>query len=187
MSTHSLPNESAAPLSHLSRPDASPGTEREPVAEHAFVSMRYRVRTTPRPTALRTALGRALRRAHRRTGRHAFTLIEVMMALVILSVVVLALAGTTVSFLHGTSVDRNHVIAATAADARINQVRAWPTYTALSSFTTAEADTPLPGWTRNTQVTQDTAGGGDVTRITVTVTAPVLAVPVARSLSIAAN
>jgi len=122
-----------------------------------------------------------------------------MVALVILSVIIMGLASTTITFLHETTVDTVRVRAATVADTRIAEARALPSYTALTSL--AEVNTVYPelGWTRTTVVTRDSSPASgcnsppfpacppnDLTRITVTVTAPGLATPVSRTTAIAA-
>jgi prepilin-type N-terminal cleavage/methylation domain-containing protein len=130
-------------------------------------------------------------------GRRGFSLAEIMVALVILSVIVMGLAMTTVSFLHETTLDTSRVRASTVADTRIAEVKGWPDYTGLLTFAEVKPNYPDPGWTRTTVVTRDTTAAtacgaptfppcpnNDITRVTVTVTAPELATPVTRSTSI---
>ena len=132
-------------------------------------------------------------------NRRGFSLAEIMVALVILSVIVMGLASTTITFMHETTVDYSRVRASTVADTRIAEVRGWPDYSALDTFAGVTSNYPDAGWTRTTVVKRDTSvtsGCGfptfpacpnnDVTHITVTVTSPTLTSPVTRSISIAA-
>jgi prepilin-type N-terminal cleavage/methylation domain-containing protein len=133
------------------------------------------------------------------TSRRGFSLAEIMVALVILSVIVMGLASTTITFMHETTVDYSRVRASTSADTRIAEIRGWPDYAAIVNFDGVQANYPEPGWTRTTVVKRDTSvttGCGfptfpacpnnDVTHVTVTVTSPTLSAPVSRSISIAA-
>lgn len=131
--------------------------------------------------------------------RRGFSLAEILVALVILSVIVMGLATTTTTFLHDTSVDIVRARASTVADTRIAEIAGWPDYSALITFGDVKSDYPEVGWKRTTVVVRDTsaATGGnsppfpacpnsDITRVTVTVTAPSLTTPVSRSISITA-
>ena len=130
--------------------------------------------------------------------RRGFSLAEIMVALVILSVIVMGLAMTTISFLHETTLDTTRVRATTVADTRIAEIKGWPDYSALSTFNEVKLNYPDPGWTRTTVVNRDTTPAtacgaptfppcpnNDITRVTVTVTGPSLTAPVARSTAIA--
>jgi len=133
------------------------------------------------------------------TARHGFSLAEIMVALVILSVIIMGLAMTTISFMHDTTLDLSRVRAATVADTRIAEIRGWPDYQDLITFAEVKPNYPQPGWTRTTIVARDTTPpatcgapifppcvNSDVTHVTVTVTAPELTTPVTRSTSIGA-
>ena len=132
-------------------------------------------------------------------GRRGFSLAEILVALVILSVIVMGLASTTTTFLHETTLDHVRVRASTLADTRIAEVEGWPNYSGLPSFTESHLNFPELGWKRTTVVVRDTApatgcnsppfptcANSDITRITVTVTAPSLTTPVSRSIAITA-
>ncbi len=129
-------------------------------------------------------------------GRRGFSLAEIMVALVILSVIVVGLASTTVTFLHETTVDTVRVQASAIADTRIAEIRSWPVYDTLTTFNETKANWPSPGWTRTTTVTRDQSAAtncnippcpaNDLTKVVVTVTAPGLSSPVVRTFSIAA-
>ena len=136
-------------------------------------------------------------RLHR--DRRGFSLAEIMVALVILSVIVMGLAGTTVTFLHDTTLDTSRVRASTVADTRIAELKGWPDYADLPTFAEVKPNFPESGWTRTTVVKRDTSvttgchsppfppcPNNDITKITVTVTGPPLKTPVTRSISIAA-
>ena len=131
--------------------------------------------------------------------RGGFSLAEILVALVILSVIVMGLASTTTTFLHETTLDNVRVRASTSADTRIAEVEGWPDYSGLSSFVESRANYPEVGWKRVTTVVRDTTPAtgcnsppfpacpnSDITRITVTVTAPSLQTPVTRSIAITA-
>lgn len=135
---------------------------------------------------MRSPLQRPPRPFARRSG---FTLIEVAMAVTILGLATIALMAASARMIRGVTDDRTETIAAAAADARLAEVRQWPTYGQLiATFAGTEGDTPQPGWTRTTQVVR--TGGPtqdeDYMRITVSVTGPRLASPVTRTTSIAA-
>jgi len=132
-----------------------------------------------------------------RPVRRGFSLAEIMVALVILSVIVMGLASTTTTFLHETSLDNVRVRASTAADTRIAEIQGWPDYAALPSFNETKANYPDKGFTRTTTIVRDTtpASGcnsppflpcpnSDITRATVTVTGPGLTTPVSRTVAI---
>jgi prepilin-type N-terminal cleavage/methylation domain-containing protein len=133
------------------------------------------------------------------TVRSGFSLAEILVALVILSVIVMGLASTTVTFLHETTLDNVRVRAATTADSRIAEIRGWPDYSGLVNFNETKSNYPDPGWSRITVIARDTTApascaappvppcsNSDITRITVTVTSPALATPVSRSIAISA-
>lgn len=124
-----------------------------------------------------------------RRPANGFTLIEVMLALVILTSVVLGITSATARFMHSVSIDKIRAQADAIADARIGLVRSWPTYVTLdSAFADTTTGQPYAGWTQMTTITQ-TGGTGqplDYKRVTVKVIAPNLPQPVERSVTIAA-
>lgn len=122
------------------------------------------------------------------TSRAGFTLIEVLMAVVILAILTLGLMSNSGKMIRGVTDDRARTLAATAADERIARIRVWPTYATLDTFVAVENNTPLAGWTRTTTITR-TGGAGltnDFKRATVVVTGPGLPVPITRSVAMAA-
>jgi prepilin-type N-terminal cleavage/methylation domain-containing protein len=130
-----------------------------------------------------------------RSARAGFSLVEVMVALVILTIVVTGLAGTTVAFQHQMSIGEIQARATAVANSQMAQVRAYPDYTQLSSFAGNQTNYPVTGWSVLTQVNRDTAAvtdcvntpcpNNDITYVMVSVTAPGLMAPIALSYAIA--
>jgi prepilin-type N-terminal cleavage/methylation domain-containing protein len=125
------------------------------------------------------------RTSHRREG---FTLIEVLIALTILSAIVLMMAAPASKFLSVTAKSQLRVAATTVADAQIASVRVYPNYDSLViKYDSTRSNIPFPGYTRQTRVIRSGTGTtGDVTRVVVTVTGPGLATPIKRYATIAA-
>lgn len=122
--------------------------------------------------------------------RHGFTLIEVMIALVLLSVVLLGLASATTQFLRVvTTSDRTSAAIQLASD-RIAWAQLYPDYATLDSALTAvETGFPsLPGITRTTTVAHVGGPGQstDFKRVTVTVAGRGLLAPLERTVTVAA-
>ena len=127
--------------------------------------------------------------------RSGFSLVEVMVALVILTIVVAGLAGTTVTFQHQMSLGQIQARAQAVGNSQLAQIRAFPDYTQLSTFAGTQTNYPTTGWTMQTQVNRDTSAvtdcvsapcaNNDVTHVMVTVTAPGMTVPVSMSYSVA--
>ncbi len=126
-----------------------------------------------------------------RAPQAGFTLIEVMLALVMLVILTLALMSNSSRMIRGVSDDRTRTQAAAAADDRIARARVWPNYATLeATFAGSENNVPLPGWTRTTTITR-TGGGGvgqtnDFKRITVVVAGPGLPDVISRTVAVAA-
>jgi prepilin-type N-terminal cleavage/methylation domain-containing protein len=123
---------------------------------------------TPTPTQVRTP------RAPR--GRAGFTLVEVMVASVILSTALLAMAGFTARYQQIDTNTRLMGKARQAANERLEQVRGATPYLAIDSMATTESSmSGLPGYTRTTDIMR--IGGGtadtvDYKIVTVTVQPP---------------
>lgn len=118
-----------------------------------------------------------------------FTLIEVMVAMTILTLVTFGLMRLTTGMLRSVADDRVRTLAAAAAETRIAAARQWPTYSTLdSALAGTEANTPSAGWTRVTSIVR--TGGitlaDDYKKVTVTVTGPGLPAAIKRSVTIAA-
>jgi prepilin-type N-terminal cleavage/methylation domain-containing protein len=122
------------------------------------------------------------------SSRHGFSLIEVMIALVILSGVLLSLAASTTRYLSIITKNRIRIQSGAVADAQISAVRVAPNYLTLTSqFDGTLANVPLPGYSRVTRVVRTGAGTtADRTGVVVTVTGPQLPTPVIRYTTIAA-
>ena len=124
-----------------------------------------------------------------RAGSSAgFTLVEVLIALAMLSVVLLAAAASTTKYLGVITRNRMRIQAAAVADAQIAQVRVSPAYDSLTvRFDSTRSGIPFPGYTRSTRVIRTGAGSTtDVTKIRVSVSGPELSTPVVRYATIAA-
>jgi prepilin-type N-terminal cleavage/methylation domain-containing protein len=100
-----------------------------------------------------------------------FTLVEVLIALAMLGVVLLAAAASTTKYLGVITRNRIRIQAAAVA------VR----------FDSTRSGVPFPGYTRSTRVVRSGAGTTtDMTKIRVTVSGPQLASPVVRYATLAA-
>jgi prepilin-type N-terminal cleavage/methylation domain-containing protein len=120
-------------------------------------------------------------------NRDGFTLIEVMISIFILGSIVLAMAASASKYLSVATKNRMRIQANAAAEAQIALVRVSPNYDSLTvKFDSTKSNMPMTGYTRTTSVVRTGAGTtSDITKVTVTVTGPLLATPVKRSISIA--
>ena len=125
-------------------------------------------------------------RARPSTG--GFTLVEVMIALAMLGVVLLAAAASTTRYLGVITRNRMRIQAAAVADAQIAKVRVSPAYDSLTvRFDSTRSGVPFPGYTRSTRVIRSGAGtSNDMTRVRVVISGPELPSPVIRYATIAA-
>ena len=119
-----------------------------------------------------------------------FTLVEVMMALSVVTAVVLALATATAAFLHIVGVGDKRASAIQLADSRIDEIQLDPNYPTLETTYagTESSFATLPGFARTTVIVQ-TGGPGqplDYKKITVTVDGPGLPNPISRTITVAA-
>ncbi len=123
---------------------------------------------------------------HARSG--GFTLIEVMIALVILSAVLLTLAASTTRYLSIIAKNRIRIQAGAVADARIASIRVAPNYaTLVAQFDGTLPNVPFQGYTRETRVVRVGEGTtADRTGVVVTVAGPQLPTPVTRYTTVAA-
>ena len=123
-----------------------------------------------------------------KTNRDGFTLVEVMIAIFILGSIVLTMAASASKYLSVATKQRQRVQAGAAAEAQIAMVRVSPVYDSLTvRFDSTTSNMPAAGYTRTTSVVRiGTGTTADITRVTVTVTGPLLATPVKRSITIAA-
>jgi prepilin-type N-terminal cleavage/methylation domain-containing protein len=121
-------------------------------------------------------------------ARAGFTLIEVMLAMVILAGVVLAMGmgTTTMGKSMRTSDLKNR--AQSVADMQIGRARAWPTYSTLSQLAAAKFNGTADGLISTTTVSVDSTGGKNLTTVSVSVnstTTGALSAPVTRTVLIA--
>ena len=123
-------------------------------------------------------------------NERGFTLIEVMMALVILATVILTLAASAVTFISTVTLSERREAAMQLVDGRIDQVQTFPVYAALdTAFGGTETGFPtLTGYARTTTITRVGGAGqpNDYKLVTVTVTGPGINTPVSRTIVIAA-
>jgi prepilin-type N-terminal cleavage/methylation domain-containing protein len=120
--------------------------------------------------------------------RHGFTLVEVMVALVILMVVLMGMAQLSARMTHQVTTGGRQQAAVELAEGRIARIQADPNYATLESlYVATETNFPtLAGFTRSTTIVRDT---GDATRphdwkrVTVKVAGPGLLAPVARTIT----
>lgn len=122
--------------------------------------------------------------------KQGFTLIEIMIALVILALVVLGMATSTGRFIRVVAESDLQVAAIQLADDRIQTVLMDPNYGGLdTTYAATESSFPtLTGFVRTTTINQ-VGGIGQATnhkRIVVTVTGQGLSKPVKRSATVAA-
>ncbi|UCD24258.1 MAG: prepilin-type N-terminal cleavage/methylation domain-containing protein [Gemmatimonadota bacterium] len=120
--------------------------------------------------------------------QRGFTLIEVMMALAIISAVLLAMATATASYIHIVSVEDTKTSALQLVDARIEAVQMDPNYAGIdTTYAGTESNFPtMPGYTRRTTIVQVGGAGQSVNykRVMVTVDGPGLAQPVSRTITV---
>lgn len=117
-----------------------------------------------------------------------FTLIEVVIAMVILLALVAGLASATGGFVRSVAEDDVRAAAVQLADDRIQTILMEPAYDGLDAYAGTESSLPaLPGYTRTTLVTR--VGGPDqpvdYRTVTVTVAGPALPTPVERTGTVA--
>ena len=109
-------------------------------------------------------------------SRRGFTLIEVLIALVILTIVVLGLGKFVGSFLHVVGVSTLKTVATEVANAQMNQIEMDPTYP-LPAASYVGPVTGFPGYASMKRVTvfnRINTAGRDYTVITVQVTEPTM-------------
>lgn len=126
------------------------------------------------------------------TSRPGFTLIELVVAVMVLAVVTLGLGGATLRLIGVGAESAIEMAAVGLAEDRIAWILADPGYDTLEArYSDLEFDlAPVPGSTRETRVTRvrDVQQSGrilDYHTVTVTVTAPALSRPVSRTITIA--
>jgi prepilin-type N-terminal cleavage/methylation domain-containing protein len=124
-------------------------------------------------------------------AERGMTLIEIMIALTILSVVVLGMGQFAFNFSRSERQSEARSIAVFLADQRLSEVRSSPNYSSIDSIY-GVAELTISGFTGYARTTAIVHTGGprpltnDYKTITVTVTAPTLASPVKKTIVVAA-
>lgn len=120
--------------------------------------------------------------------RPGFTLAEVVVALTILTIVMLALITMTGRTMRVSVLSDAEQAALQLATDRTDLVRSDPFYAKLDSiYETTESSFPsLPGYTRTTNVVHVLDSIRDYKKITVTVSGPGLMTPITRTVTVAA-
>lgn len=121
--------------------------------------------------------------------RAGFTLIETLVAVVLLSGVVLAMAMGTTQASKRVSDSSGGSRAQALADVQIARARVWPTYSTLSDLSAPAYNTAIEGLTPSTNVIVDSTNGIFQTKVTVTVTGGTtsgLNIPIRRTIIVAA-
>lgn len=125
-------------------------------------------------------------------GPRGLSLVEIMIAIVILSVVLLGMGRYMVDFSRAVRKSESRTVAVNLASQRISEIRASPNYSGLETNygTTESSISGFPGYTRSTVITH--VGGprptytNDYKTVTVTVTGPGLSAPVKKTIVVAA-
>lgn len=122
---------------------------------------------------------------------NGFTLLEVIVALMLLTTTVMGMQLVTAQMLRRMTISQVQLSASQLAEDRLDQIRLEPDYTRLPVYAGAEDTIPgFPNFTRFTTVVQqrDSTSRGitDFRRITVEVRAPGMTSPIARTLVIGA-
>jgi prepilin-type N-terminal cleavage/methylation domain-containing protein len=122
-------------------------------------------------------------------GRSGFTLVEVLVAMLLLTTVVVGLAMSTVVFSRSVADASGRTRAQAIADMQINRALVWPSYGTLTTLSTAAYNGSFDGYQLATSVSVDSTSRRNRTVVTVNVTSSVpgrLPTPVTRSITIAA-
>lgn len=122
-------------------------------------------------------------------SRGGFTMVEMIIAILILTVAILALAGSATRLGRVSADTEVRALALQVVEDRIALIRLQPLYTKLDSIY-GETGTSIPGmdgFTRRTSITRvEQEGEGDrmidFTRVTVTVDGPILSTPISRTV-----
>ncbi len=118
--------------------------------------------------------------------RRGFSLIELLIAMVMLSIVVLGLSMSTSLFSRAMVGSSGRTRAQALADIQINRAAMWPVYRALPSLA---GTTTADGFTIKTTISVDSTAGKNRTLVAVEVTSPsaaVLLAPIKREITVAA-
>jgi prepilin-type N-terminal cleavage/methylation domain-containing protein len=127
-------------------------------------------------------------------NRRGFTLIEVIVALVILTIVAMSLGRFVANFSHAVTTSTVRTVAVAVAQERVDSILSaatptvYPNLVTLFDGTGATGFPGYPAMTRSTRVVRRTGSSPrkDYTVITVTVTEPTMGTPVSLTNAIAA-
>lgn len=124
-------------------------------------------------------------------NQNGFTMVEVVVSLLLLSVSVLGLQLVAATMVRQTSQSQVRLSAAQLAEDRIDLIRLEPVYNNINNYAASENSIPgFPNFTRQTvvNVRRDSTAAGitDYKRVSVTVRAPGLIAPVIRTITIGA-
>jgi prepilin-type N-terminal cleavage/methylation domain-containing protein len=125
-------------------------------------------------------------RSARSRRQGGFTLVEVVMALTLLSGVVLALTMGTTKFQRSVGDSNIRSRAQARADLQLAMARSWPTWSTLETLAAGAYNTTADGLATSTVVTVDTTRGQRIKRVTVVVSSTSMPIPVRRTISVAA-
>ena len=127
-----------------------------------------------------------------RGGERGVTLIEVIVAMVILTVVLLGMGTFAVRFTRTVQQSDARTVAVELASQRISEVRSSPNYAALET-TYNGVEATISGFTGYSRTTQITRTGGlrptnqqDFKTVTVSVKAPGITAPISKTVIVAA-
>lgn len=121
------------------------------------------------------------------TTRRGFSLIEVIMAIVLLSGVLLGFAAFSQRMAHGNSLATTRSTESDLAVDRLETVRAATDYPSIDAFGVLETSIAgFPGYTRRTYVTRTVNSAADHKTITVVVSRPTIRDSVVKTTVIAA-
>lgn len=123
--------------------------------------------------------------------REGFTLIEVIMALMILSVAILGMQAMSGQMVRRVTLSNTQLAAIQLAEDRLDLIRLEPNYANLPTYVATES--PVTGWPNFVRITRvvrtlttTTNGTTDYRKITVEVRGPGGIAPVIRSITIGA-
>lgn len=124
-------------------------------------------------------------------NRRGFTLIEVLIAMIILTIVSVGLAKFVATFLHTVGTSTAKTVATAVAQEQLELIRADPDYTSLVANYNGNTTVGFPGYpsmTRTTRVVRTTGSNPrrDYTKVTVQVTEPTMGTPVNVTIVVAA-
>lgn len=127
--------------------------------------------------------------------RNGFTLIEILIALVVMSAVALGITRVMGQFTHVVGTSTTRTVATAVAQESIENIRATPdaavNYAAIVGTYNGTSTTGFPGYANMTRTiravrTITTSPRADFTTVTVTVAEPTMGAPVAMTIVVAA-